>query len=61
MHKRNIDIRERMKENKIPFWLIAEKLEVHENTVYRLLRQELNESQKYKLHLIIDQLTNEHV
>ena len=46
-----------MTENKIPRWLIAEKLGVHENTVYRILRSELTERKREEIIEIIKDLS----
>lgn len=51
---RNKEIR-RAKGN-IPNWVIAEKLGIHENSFYRLLRHELSEEKKEEILNIIEEL-----
>lgn len=40
----------------VPNWLIAEKLGIHENSFYRLLRQELPKEKKEEILRIIAEL-----
>lgn len=40
----------------VPNWLIAEKLGIHENSFYRLLRQELPKEKKEEILKIINEL-----
>lgn len=40
----------------VPNWLIAEKLGIHENSFYRLLRQELPKEKKKEILEIIEEL-----
>jgi hypothetical protein len=40
----------------VPNWLIAEKLGIHENSFYRLLRQELSKEKKEEILKIIEEL-----
>lgn len=47
MFKRNLDIREAKED--IPFWVIAERLGVHENTLRNWMRKELSVEQKNKI------------
>ena len=47
MFKRNLDIREA--KGNIPFWIIAERLEVHENTVLNWMKREMSLKQKEKV------------
>lgn len=42
----NTEIRATLKAAKIPYWRIAEKLGVHENTVVRRMRKELSDSDR---------------
>lgn len=42
MHKANTELRAELRAANIPFWAIAEKLGVHENTVIRRMRTELS-------------------
>lgn len=52
--KRNIEVRKA--KGKIPNWIIAEKLGIHENSLYRLLRQELSKDKKEEILSIIHEL-----
>ncbi len=40
----------------MPNWLIAERLGIHENSFYRLLRQELPKDKKEEILKIIEEL-----
>ncbi|PGT73610.1 hypothetical protein [Priestia megaterium] len=40
----------------VPNWVIAEKLGIHENSFYRLLRQELPKEKKEEILKIIEEL-----
>ncbi|MGE6379220.1 hypothetical protein [Peribacillus muralis] len=53
-HMRNEEIRSA--KGSVPNWLIAEKLGVHENSFYRLLRQELPKEKKEEILKIIEEL-----
>lgn len=44
----------------IPNWLIAEKLGIHENSFYRLLRHELSEEKKQEILNIIEKIKSDH-
>lgn len=44
---RNQDLRKA--KGSIPAWAIAEKMGVHENTIYRLFRSKLNEGKKEEI------------
>jgi hypothetical protein len=43
----------------VPNWLIAEKLGVHENTVYRLLQKPLTDEKKQRIIEAIEQAKSE--
>ncbi|MGE1118333.1 hypothetical protein [Bacillus altitudinis] len=43
----------------IPNWIIAERMGIHENTYYRLLRKELTEEKKKEILGIIDGIKSE--
>lgn len=49
---RNEDIKRA--KGSIPNWLIAEKLGIHENSLYRLLRQELSKEKKEEILRVIE-------
>ena len=55
----NTEIRQELKNKNIPYWKIADKLGVHENTVIRRLRHELPEQEKEQIFSIISELSNE--
>ena len=42
----NAEIRAILKNEKIPFWKIADKFGVHENTILRRMRHELSKAEK---------------
>lgn len=46
MIKANKEIKERLKAEKIPYWLLAHEMNVNENTIARLLRIELSATKK---------------
>gem|GEM_PF-2091543 len=47
MFKRNMEIRKA--KGDIPLWVIAEKLNVHENTLYNWMKKEMDEQRKAKV------------
>lgn len=55
----NIEIREQLKAAKIPYWKIADKLGVHENTIVRRMRKELCEADREKIVKAIAELKKE--
>ena len=57
-YKRNKEIRKA--KGSISNWVIAEKMGIHENSLYRLLRQELSEEKKGEILDIIDKLKLNH-
>lgn len=57
MLKRNQDIR-KIKGN-IPFWAIAERLEIHENTFYNWMKSEMGSGRKQEVLKVIDEIKNE--
>lgn len=56
-HSRNEEIRRA--KGSVPNWLIAEKLGIHENSLYRILRQELPKEKKEEILKIIEALKQE--
>lgn len=52
--KRNEEIKKA--KGSVPNWVIAEKLGIHENSFYRLLRQELTKEKKEEILKIIEEL-----
>lgn len=57
MELANTDIRNLMKEKKIPVYAVAAVMGVHENTVFRRLRVELSDEDKAKFTRIINELS----
>ena len=57
MFQRNLDIREA--KGNIPFWFIAEKLGVHENTLRNWLKKELEPAEKEKVMNVIKDIKHE--
>lgn len=55
----NEDLRRKLRSEDIPFWKVAEKMGVHENTISRRLRSELSEDDKQKILSIIEELSVE--
>ncbi|WP_047981534.1 hypothetical protein [Ornithinibacillus contaminans] len=43
---RNNEIRKTIKESKLYFYEVAEKLNIHENTLFRMLRRDLSTKQE---------------
>lgn len=54
---RNEDIKKA--KGHVPNWAIAEKLGIHENTLYRWLRKELSSDEKHKILLAIKECQQE--
>lgn len=59
MLKRNHDIRAAIKSANISTWQVAERMGIHENTFYRMLRKELQEQKKKEIYAIIEELKEE--
>jgi wyosine [tRNA(Phe)-imidazoG37] synthetase (radical SAM superfamily) len=55
----NSDIRSAIKESKIYTWQVAEELNVHENTLYRMLRRPLSDKKKEEILNIISKLSQQ--
>ena len=56
MVKANQDIRQYIKDSKVCSWEVAEKLAIHENSLYRMLRKELCSDEKERIFQVIEQL-----
>lgn len=50
------EIKKLLKAEKIPYWLIADELGVHENTVLRKLRHDLSDSDKASFEQAIERI-----
>ncbi|MEH7308238.1 hypothetical protein [Neobacillus drentensis] len=57
--KANREIRMLIKQAGIHTWQVAEKLGIHENTLFRKLRKELNDEGKRLVFEVIDQIMAE--
>lgn len=57
MFVRNQDIRR--SKGSIPFWIIAERLGVHENTLLNWMKRELPEEKKREILQVISELKHE--
>ncbi|WP_256815809.1 hypothetical protein [Cytobacillus sp. Bac17] len=54
--KCNIDIRKTLRESNVFIWQLADKMNVHENTIYRLLRKELPNDKKAEIIKVIKEI-----
>lgn len=52
--ERNYEIKDA--KGNIPNWLIAEKLGIHENSYYRLIRQKLSNEKKKEILEVIEEI-----
>ncbi len=43
----NLELKMMLKREKIPYWQLAEKLKVHENTIVRRMHSELSAEEKF--------------
>ncbi|MFJ5625582.1 hypothetical protein ACIQD3_23570 [Peribacillus loiseleuriae] len=59
MKKPNEDIRELVRKSGFCSWQVANKLNCHENTYYRLMRKELSEEDKKRIYRALDELEAE--
>lgn len=55
----NTEIKAELKAAKIPYWKIADKLGVHENTIIRRMRKELSEEDCKRLRAAIAEIKKE--
>lgn len=53
---KNLDIRQEVKENGLYLWQIADKLNISDNWLSRLLRHELSDEKKSEIRSIIKEL-----
>lgn len=56
---RNSDLRCLIKEENLFLWEVAEHMQIHENTLYRMLRQKLSDAQKEKILNVIKELKSD--
>ena len=59
MNRANQDIRDKAREKRIPLWQIAYRYGYADNTFSRKLRFELNDEEKEKIFLIIEEIAKE--
>ena len=57
--KKNLDIRQRAKENAVMMWQIAEGLGITDTTLSKKMRRELPQETKQRIYEIIDQIVRE--
>ncbi len=57
--KVNEHVRQELRSNGIPLWRVADALHVHENTVIRMLRHELDTEQRQRVEAAIEQVIRE--
>lgn len=57
--KPNSEIRNLIRVSGICSWQVAEKLGIHENSLYRMLRKELDPDEKNKIYQALEQLKAE--
>lgn len=55
----NIDIRMKIKQYGVTTYQVAKRLGIHENSLYRRLREELSEEEKQKVFKIIEDIKAE--
>ena len=55
----NTEIRAELKASKIPYWKIADKLGVHENTIIRKMRKELSAEDRSSFYKAIEAIKKE--
>lgn len=58
-NKPNQDIREAIKGSGICSWEVAEKLNIHENSLYRLLRKKLSDNERTHITNALKELKKE--
>ena len=59
MVKANTDVRAHLKESNIFIWEAAKELEMHESSLYRLLRTEMTDEQKQQIIDVVNKIQNE--
>lgn len=59
MFKRNNDIRNAISKARLTTWLVAEKLGIHENTLFRKLRKVLTDEERTKIMKVIKELKDD--
>lgn len=59
MGKKNIDIRQAIKNAEVPHWLVAERIGISDTTFSRWLRVELSEEKKIQIFKVLESLKKE--
>ncbi|MBH0169299.1 hypothetical protein [Fictibacillus sp. 18YEL24] len=59
MRKKNQDIKNMMRRNKVYTWMVASQIQVHENTLYRWLRNDLPEETRQRIFMAIQNIIEE--
>jgi hypothetical protein len=57
---RNIEVRNAIKKSDLYFWQVAEEMQIHENTLYRMLRHDLSDNQRARILDAINQIKSKH-
>lgn len=53
---KNLDVRRMLKDRRVYMWEVAERLGIHEITLYRWFRQELPEDKKARIRSAVDEI-----
>ncbi|MBT2663854.1 hypothetical protein [Bacillus sp. ISL-45] len=56
VQQRNFDLKLQIKKANLYLWQVAEEMQIHENTLYRLLRHNLSDAQKDRILKAIENL-----
>ncbi|TMN21920.1 hypothetical protein [Lentibacillus cibarius] len=56
--KRNKELRQIIKESKVYNWQVAEAMNMHENTLYRMLRRPLSSTEKQRIIELVKELSS---
>jgi hemerythrin-like domain-containing protein len=59
VRRKNQDIKSLMRSNKVYTWEVASQINVHENTLYRWLRNELSEETRQRIIIAIQNIIEE--
>lgn len=57
--KPNTDIRNLIRVSGFCSWQVADKLRIHENSLYRMLRKDLDDEEKKRIFHVLDELKTE--
>lgn len=56
--KKNLDVRRVLKDRRVYMWEVAERLGIHEVTLYRWFRHELPEDTKARIRSAVDEIVS---